>query len=913
MYGSCIYADRVFGEASAQITYPDKAGLGDAAAVGVSAPASDGISLRERISVAKQVPAGPVCTGDSCYGDARENTRRIYDGAGLSESILNLETIPADSAGLSEHMSVQVTVDQRRISDSLHSSEQAAIGGAFPLADGMGVSDALALTVIGQPLASVRDSSRLKPVYLVQLSLKNGGPTLYLSDRSITVGDRVYESYLNDLSGLARELKRQDSTAKNVDLELSFRNDNISYGGADYAHLIELGQNYPFETAVCAIYETAYDASGFPAQPELVFKGVLDCPREIDLMGFKCKVSTMPEFMDARWRQTQLEIDNFPAATDDVGKYIPIVYGSDILIPALRVEWTKTTLVYAITAFDTSVPLTDTSGFAPSGQVIIDQEIIGYSGISDGMLTGVSRGINNTAAGPHPENADVMPYQAAYDWVLAAHPLAAVGDVFAEIGGKLWLVESGVTSLYEGGYAKLRVGTIITVGPALDNISISDTSGIDDGITLSDPAHTHDPYPASTSMDDASTNNFPSGASWQQSISYLTVPCFFDEPQFTPTHTVFEININYSIRGGVPFDIIYGVSCADLVAPAGNPGSMTLQFTMGPGIYNSCCAGFTCGGNSTGSGYFYVTSAKRTMYYNQGLSSSLSGVTKVGTVNKTGEVSKVGSLVSTLTVERFHAVVNGYADDAFGAYTGTPYAVIERPDALIKHFLQVSSGIFGPSDIDAASFSASASFYASNGYKLAFCLDKPIKPSQWLSRLAWESRSTLDYNAGQWELNVVPDSAPAPVRTLTRDDLAGKFSAFVFGKTDWRKIANYIVASYDRQYTTIPGKSQSGWLGTATAQDAASQGVYGTFRKDIQFEAIRLSGMAQSVLDHMLLEAKNSLMTVQFDIFWQNFDLNVGDTIAIQNDTFNGAVFFIEQITRKDAFRAMVRAVGWWG
>ncbi len=288
------------------------------------------------------------------------------------------------------------------------------------------------------------------------------------------------------------------------------------------------------------------------------------------------------------------------------------------------------------------------------------------------------------------------------------------------------------------------------------------------------------------------------------------------------------------------------------------------------------------------------------------------GVQKVGTVAKTGQASKEGSIVSTLTVERFHAVVNGYADDGYGTYTGTPGAVIGRPDAVIKHMLQVASGIFGSGDIEGDSFSAAASFYAANGYRLAFCLDKLIKPSQWLSQLAWESRSTLVYNDGLWRLNVVPDSAPAPVRTITKDDLAGKFGAFVFGKTDWRKIANYIVASYDRQYTTIPGKSQSGWLGTATAQDAGSQGVYGVFRKDIQFEAVRLSGMAQSVLAHMLIERKNPTLTVQFDIFWENFDLNVGDTIAIQNDTFNGTVFFIEEIRRKDAFRATVKAVEWW-
>nr|MDA8174286.1 phage tail protein [Nitrospiraceae bacterium] len=186
-------------------------------------------------------------------------------------------------------------------------------------------------------------------------------------------------------------------------------------------------------------------------------------------------------------------------------------------------------------------------------------------------------------------------------------------------------------------------------------------------------------------------------------------------------------------------------------------------------------------------------------------------------------------------------------------------------------------------------------------------------PSQWLAQLAAESRSTLVYTAGLWRLNVIPDAAPAPVRTITKDMLAGDKASFTFGKTDWTQIQNCLVASYDRQYSTVPGKSQSGWLGTATAQDAASQDVYGVFKRDIQFEAIRLPSVAHSVLNHMLLEAKNPNLTVEFPVFWENFDLNVGDTIAVSNDIFNGSLFFIEEIKRKDAFRAVVKAVGWWG
>ncbi|MDA8090077.1 MAG: hypothetical protein M0Z61_07630, partial [Nitrospiraceae bacterium] len=65
-------------------------------------------------------------------------------------------------------------------------------------------------------ILQARDSSRIKPVCLVQVTLKNSGPTLYFSDRNITVSGQLYEDYLHDLSGVAQELKRADSTASNV-------------------------------------------------------------------------------------------------------------------------------------------------------------------------------------------------------------------------------------------------------------------------------------------------------------------------------------------------------------------------------------------------------------------------------------------------------------------------------------------------------------------------------------------------------------------------------------------------------------------------------------------------------------------------------------------------------------------------
>ncbi len=866
---------------------------------------------------------GSYTYGFPTYGDAAVIPGpAINDGAALSDS---LSVIAATGAA-----------------DGLALSDSAGVTAAIPQADGVVLADSLSVLKWGQALSTVRDSSRLKPVYLVQLALKNGGPTLYFSDRNIAVGNRLYEGYLHDLSGVAQELKRADSSAMNVNLELSFRNDKISWGGVDYGHLIELGAAYPFETATCVISETAFDRYGLPAQPAVVFKGVLDCPQNIDLMGFKCKVSTMPTYMDARWRQTQINLVDFPAATDDVSKWVPIVYGSDILMPALRVDWTKTTLLNAIAATDTSLELSDVTGFASSGEVMIDDEVIGYAGISVRTLTGLTRGADGTAAQPHGENTDVIPYLASYDWVLAGHPLAAVGDIFAEINGKLWLVDGGVTALFDSdGYMKLRASSVISAGGVLDNISVVDTTAINDGITVNDGISVSQ---GSHSHSTSSTGRLiPTGATYSgSSISWAgSAGNVCDQSDATYFEAMGEaaagwgkIQVSFAGYAGPPPDAVY--LCMTHQSYTGSPvtaqvsgdnstwynidGSqqkVTQKIYWGTSVPSLMWAYFNNPSGSTAM-YMKVFEMWLEVQTSHTGASAAAGVAKSGTVSKdgtvtkSGQASKDGTIIATHTVERLHAVVNGYADDAYGTYTGAPGAVIERPDAVIKHFLEVATGIFSPADMDAASFAAAGSFYAANGYKLAFCLDKKVKPSQWLSELAFESRSTLVYTAGTWRLNVIPDAAPAPVKTITKAELAGKNAMFSFGKTDWTKISNLIVASYSRQYSTVPGKSQSGWLGTVEAQDAASQGVYGVFKKEIQFEAVRLPAMAQSVLKHILLERKNPTLTVQFDIFWEHFDLLVGDTIQVQNELFSGSLFFIEEIKRKDAFRAAVKAVGWW-
>jgi len=59
------------------------------------------------------------------------------------------------------------------------------------------------------------------------------------------------------------------------------------------------------------------------------------------------------------------------------------------------------TLDSGITATDTTVPLTSSSGFPPSGLIKIDSEQLRYASLSGNSLVGVTRGLNGTAPATH--------------------------------------------------------------------------------------------------------------------------------------------------------------------------------------------------------------------------------------------------------------------------------------------------------------------------------------------------------------------------------------------------------------------------------------------------------------------------------------------------------------------------------
>ncbi len=754
-------------------------------------------------------------------------------------------------------------------------------------------------------VAQMRDSSRIQPVYLVQIALNGGGPTLYFSDRNITVGSQIYESYLKDVEGIGNEIMRATSQERDAGVTLSFKNDAFQ----NYAYLIQIGDTYPFQGAICTINEIyENDLNGTQSEQTIVFKGALNEPQDVDLFSFTCKVSRMPWLMDRRWKQTLVTYNNYPNVFEDAGKYLPIVYGHQVLLPAVRTDWgARTTLADAVAAGDTQISLSDTRRFPNSGQIAIDHEIITYAAKQDNNLTGLTRGVwPGSGAGPHRNGATVWQNLPAYDSIIAAHPLANIIYIFAEYQGKLWLVQSGVSSYVDGsGFTHLSMGQYLTVDGLLDYI------GVDDTIGINDDGHLHTPSPAKSDY----TTSFDVATEYQEGDAGI----YFDL-SFPPGiagalytyHASFSISVDPSSQVNIGNVQVWFAAGNEEIWITAGQYTQSFEWELASAALTGAQVGMSTVDGTPMTGTLTVNSCTVRATAATSINKVLSNVAKSGTV------SKVGTVIETHMIERLHAVVNGYADDANGTYTGTPGAIITQPQHVLKHFLCVpTGGVFNVNeDFDLTSFNAAGSAYAGlvpSGFNMAFVIQEEIKPSRFVQKLAFEARSVLDYGGdGLWRLNVVPDLAPAAVRTIESADLAGKGAMFRFSYTSTGHIWNDISLQFCKLYSRL-NIADSDWLGSLEVADSASQALYGLMpRNNLQFETIRDTATAQNVLNHILIERKTPHLVVEFETFWENFDLALGQTIAISNELWNGKLFFIQSITRRSAAVATIKAVGWW-
>ncbi len=234
------------------------------------------------------------------------------------------------------------------------------------------------------------------------------------------------------------------------------------------------------------------------------------------------------------------------------------------------------------------------------------------------------------------------------------------------------------------------------------------------------------------------------------------------------------------------------------------------------------------------------------------------------------------------------ADVNGVIDDASGTITGTPLALIERPDHIYKW--SVLKGLQKTvSEIDGASFTSAGSFYAAqaSGYKFA-----GIVQGQKSWRDLWKEwgrscRSSFYWDLGKAKILIRPlnrvDLGTTYDKAIHPDDLRLDDNSRLIFKTQRgasRNIVNAIDLKYQKNWS---GGESEPYSAIESVSDADSILRYEK-REDgsrFQFDWLRDQAMAGDLAEFYLEEYAEPLDVYDFDLFLPYMALERGDIIRM--------------------------------
>ena len=234
--------------------------------------------------------------------------------------------------------------------------------------------------------------------------------------------------------------------------------------------------------------------------------------------------------------------------------------------------------------------------------------------------------------------------------------------------------------------------------------------------------------------------------------------------------------------------------------------------------------------------------------------------------------------------------VQGYEDDGAGTYTGTPNALIDRPDWICKHILIDRCGLTA-SEINAASYTAAGAYYNTNSFTLApVILEKP-SPRELLQRIAYQARSMQFWDAGVHHLVHILDSDNTD-KTIgaSRIDLGQLWLQY----TPRVEIQNTLTSRYARDWSGYSDNIEAD-QSIVTKTVAASVAKYGTLYGEDNLNYITGSTMAQFILDWIsrIRDAPRLIVEIAGGYYFTdiekgdiiNFDTSEEDDVVWQDRT----------------------------
>lgn len=745
------------------------------------------------------------------------------------------------------------------------------------------------------------------PVWILKCPFASG--TVYLSDQVVTVagwdGSITTKSWVESWGQINEDIGAQLSLARVADFSLNIINDPNAVTNIEA--IFDDGSNN-IETTDCELYLwfIGLDASTDP--PYNIWTGnIIDWTKE-DELKFKIELVDQSVRLD-KYIGTRITSSDYPSADpDDLGKIGNIGYGTVKKIPARAIVAGALDYLDAwITDIQTTLNLVDAAEFPTSGTIGIDEEEISYTGKTGNQLTGCTRGVNLTTAAPHTRGAVTWEVRSDFTYEAFSHPIKAFDDIYAE-GGDTRLKITSICTLYTGQSGDehstwparaivvvpskitksqavdLLINDGITIDNAIslidgitveDTIDIIDLLTIGDNINVSNPAHGHGLTPGATTIKQIPNSPaIPTVCTGSGSWSFNSVSNVIDAVY---SITVDWGNVTFSILGisiNVPGETFFTRSDA--------PGSVSWS-----GAGGGTLASISRDVRRTQSADSSTQNTSKTgNAYRGGSVSKGGGASKGGTVNLSGSVTRAGevtmtgnSVVNAVVADKLLVDAQTYMDDASGTFTGVANAIIERPDHVIKHFLNTYAAW------PVANFyTDAASEFDAAGYVFSGVITEYKKLKEWLRVMAFQCRCFFRMHAGKANLTWRPDSLNSD-KTVTASMIRMKADSKTttrVSRSALTEVINKLAIYYDRDWSK-GGVGKDAYMGISEAIDTASVTKYGEKEQPnlFYFDFVKAQAMAQDLRDFYIARYKDRRKVVSMSVFLDNSELEFGDGITI--------------------------------
>ncbi len=248
------------------------------------------------------------------------------------------------------------------------------------------------------------------------------------------------------------------------------------------------------------------------------------------------------------------------------------------------------------------------------------------------------------------------------------------------------------------------------------------------------------------------------------------------------------------------------------------------------------------------------------------------------------------------------ADIDGYQDDGSGTYTGTPNALIERPDYVFKH---IWAAILGASSGD-LDLGTSGTYYAANSYKFCHAITEPIEARIELMRLAFQCRSRFFVSPYGTAKLIVRQTGQASGHAIPNIEI--KESSVSIERSPTDDIINYFNIYYNLDYSK--DKDITKCLAVKKLSDSTSISRYG--QKELKesysggnillFDAVSDDTMAAHVGAFILEWFKSVRDIVHFAVFLDNMEIEPGDLGDITHALNSMSGFVCEVLKTKHVF-----------